>query len=297
MAPAPPLLDPEGMAAFVDPLPIPEVSKPAGKRPNPAGNAQVPFYRIPIGEFFSKVHRDVRPTRFWGYGNSVPGPTIEARSGEDILVDWPNLLPARHFLPIDHNLMGAATGRPESRTVVHVHGGRVPPESDGWPEDAYEPGKSATYHYPNNQEAAVLWYHDHAMGINRLNICAGMAGLYLIRDSFEDSLNLPKGDCEIPLVLMDRMIRTDGQLYYPVSEAHDAPWVPEYFWKRHADQWQVAALPERPAPQISFPHTERLQCEALFSVARKRPTSSTDRYRPGTFAGAGRAEPARNRPW
>jgi spore coat protein A, manganese oxidase len=67
------------------------------------------------------------------------------------------------------------------------------------------------------------------MGINRLNICAGMAGLYVIRDSFEDGLNLPKGDCEIPLVLMDRMIRRDGQIYYPVTEFPDAPWIPEYF--------------------------------------------------------------------
>jgi spore coat protein A, manganese oxidase len=67
------------------------------------------------------------------------------------------------------------------------------------------------------------------MGINRLNICAGMAGVYVIRDSFEDSLNLPKGRHEIPLVLMDRMIQTDGQIYYPVAQAADAPWMPEYF--------------------------------------------------------------------
>ncbi len=229
MAPAPPVLDPEHLASFVDPLPVPEVAKSAGRRPNPAGRAHIPFYRIPIREFSSKIHRDVPPTRFWGYGNSVPGPTIEVSSGQDILVEWPNQLPPKHFLPIDYNLMGAEKGHPESRTVVHLHGGRVPPDSDGWPEDWYVPGKSATYHYPNQQEAALLWYHDHAMGINRLNVCAGMAGLYVIRDAFEDSLNLPKGDHEIPLVLMDRMIRRDGQIYYPVTEFFDAPWVPEYF--------------------------------------------------------------------
>jgi spore coat protein A len=226
MPPAPPLFEPEQMAAFVDPLPIPETAKPAGTRLS--GGRQVPFYRIPVQEFFSKVHRDVPPTRFWGYGTSVPGPTIEARSGSEILIEWPNLLPPKHFLPIDNNLMGAEKDVPESRTVVHVHGGRVPPESDGWPEAWYVPGKSATYRYPNQQESALLWYHDHAMGINRLNIFAGMAGLYVIRDSFEDSLNLPKGDFEIPLVLMDRMFRTDGQLYYPVGQLAGSPWVPEY---------------------------------------------------------------------
>jgi len=227
LALAPPQLDPAKLAPFVDPLPIPAVAKPVGTRLN-AVHKQVPLYRIPIQEFFSKIHRDVPATRFWGYGGSVPGPTIEARSGVEIAVDWPNHLPAKHFLPIDHNLMGAEKGRPESRTVVHVHGAKVPPASDGWPEAWYGPGKSATFSYPNEQEAAQLWYHDHAMGINRLNMCAGMAGLYTIRDSFEDALNLPQGEHEIPLVLMDRMIRADGQIYYPVAQNSEAPWVPEY---------------------------------------------------------------------
>jgi spore coat protein A len=228
MAPAPPQLDLAKLTPFVDALPIPAAAKPSGTRSDRFGNP-VPLYRIPIQQFYAKIHRDVPPTRFWGYGDGVPGPTIEARSGEEIAIEWPNRLPAKHFLPIDHNLMGAEKGRPESRTVVHVHGAKVPPESDGWPEDWYGPGKSATYHYPNGQDAALLWYHDHAMGINRLNICAGMAGLYVIRDSFEDSLNLPQGPHEIPLVLMDRMIQADGQIYYPVAPVPDAPWVPEYF--------------------------------------------------------------------
>ena len=73
----------------------------------------------------------------------------------------------------------------------------------------------------------MLWYHDHAMGINRLNICAGMAGIYMIRDAQEDALNLPKGPFEVPLVLMDRMITKEGQIYYPVSQLATAPWVPE----------------------------------------------------------------------
>jgi len=227
LAPAPPQLDLAKLTPFVDSLPRLAVAKPMGTRPNGA-HQQVPFYRIPVQEFFSKIHRDVAPTRFWGYGNSVPGPTIEARSGEEIAIDWPNRLPAKHFLPIDHNLMGAEKGRPESRIVVHVHGAKVPSASDGWPEAWYGPGKSATFHYPNEQEATQLWYHDHAMGINRLNNCAGMAGLYTIRDSFEAALQLPNGEYEIPLVLMDRMIRADGQLYYPVAQNAAAPWIPEY---------------------------------------------------------------------
>ena len=221
--PAPPLISPEKLTPFVDPLPIPEIAKPIEKR---GGRS---YYRIPMQEFFCKVHRDIPVTRFWGYGNAVPGPTIEAITGQEIRIEWPNRLPVKHFLPIDHNLMGAERDKPEVRAVVHVHGARVPPESDGYPEHWYVPGKSVTYTYPNRQEAALLWYHDHAMGINRLNICAGMVGLYLIRDTVEEALNLPKGPFEVPLVLMDRMIGRDGQLYYPVSQLRDAPWVPEYF--------------------------------------------------------------------
>ncbi len=221
VADAPPLIDPAKLAPFVDALPIPAIAKPIR-----AGAAS---YRIPIRELTQKVHRDVPETRFWGYGNSVPGPTIEARSGVPVTIEWPNQLPPKHFLPIDHNIMGAEAGKPESRTVVHVHGAKAPPQSDGYPEDWYAPGNSRTYTYPNHQEAAMLWYHDHAMGINRLNICAGMAGIYIVRDSVEDSLHLPQGGFEIPLVLMDRQITKEGQIYYPHSQVAGAPWVAEYY--------------------------------------------------------------------
>jgi spore coat protein A len=219
VANAPPLIDPTKMAAFVDALPVPPSAKPS----------KGTHYQIPIHEFTSRIHRDLPPTRFWGYGSSMPGPTIEARKGVPVSVTWQNQLPPKHFLPIDHNLMGAEADKPESRTVVHLHGARVPPGSDGYPEDWYAPGQARTYTYPNQQDAAMLWYHDHAMGINRLNICAGMAGLYIIRDQVEDALNLPKGEFEIPLVLMDRMITKEGQIYYPHSQVAGAPWVAEYF--------------------------------------------------------------------
>ncbi len=229
VAKAPKLIDLDKLTPFVDPLPRPLVAKPAGLKPSPLDHKrQIPCYQIPIQQFTAKIHRDIPATRFWGYGNSMPGPTIEVRAGEEILVEWQNKLPQEHFLPIDHRLMGAEKSNPEVRTVVHVHGAKVPPASDGYPEDWSVPGASQTYHYPNQQDAAMLWYHDHAMGINRLNICAGMLGLYTIRDAFEDGLNLPKNEFEIPLVLTDRMIRADGQLYYPVSQYADMPWVPEY---------------------------------------------------------------------
>ena len=176
-----------------------------------------------------KVHRDLPATRLWCYGASSPGPTFETRSGQGLLIEWANELPEKHFLPIDHSLHGAERSKPESRGVAHVHGAKAPPDSDGYPEDWYAPGKSRTYFYPNRQEACTLWYHDHAMGINRLNIYAGMFGLFLLRDDMEDALNLPHGQFEIPLVIYDRLLKQDGQLEYPVSGDPEKPWVPEVF--------------------------------------------------------------------
>jgi spore coat protein A, manganese oxidase len=223
-----PMLDPNTLPKFVDPLPLSGVAKSESERADPSNaTAKIPYYRIAMRQSESKLHRDLPPTRLWTYGGSSPGPTIEARSGQAILIEWVNDLPAKHFLPIDHNLHGAEADKPEVRAVVHLHGGRTPAGSDGYPEAWYTPGKSATCHYPNRQEATALWYHDHAMGITRLNNYAGLFGFYLVRDRFEDELNLPKGKYEIPLAFCDRLLRRDGQLFYPVSGKADAPWIPE----------------------------------------------------------------------
>lgn len=224
------LLDPSTLSPFVDPLPLPPVVKSVGLRPSPEHPShRIPYYRLTMQELHAKVHRDLPPTRFWGFNNGFPGPMFETRSGEALLVEWANKLPEKHFLPIDYHLHGAEKDKPEVRAVVHLHGGRTPPAYDGYPEHWYVPGKSATYYYPNRQDATLLWYHDHAMGINRLNIYAGLLGLFAIRDSAEDALQLPRGKYEVPLVLCDRLLRTDGQLEYPVSGIPGAPWVPEVF--------------------------------------------------------------------
>ncbi len=225
-----PTLDPNSLTPFVDPLPIPGVARSIEFRPSPADpTTKVPYYRFAMRQIESKVHRDVKPTRFWGIGGSCPGLTLETQSGSGVLVEWANELPTTHFLPIDHRLHGAESDKPDVRTVVHVHGAKVPPDSDGYPENWYVPGKSAVYFYPNHQDAALLWYHDHAMGINRLNAFAGLLGLYIVRDKVEDSLNLPGGKHEIPLILFDRIFDPSGQLYYPVSPYPDQTWVPEFF--------------------------------------------------------------------
>lgn len=185
-------------------------------------------YRITMREFYAKVHRDMKPTRFWGYDGLMPGPTIEAESGKPLVVEWVNALPRQHFLPVDHTVHGAEKHLPDARTVVHLHGGRTSPESDGYPERWFTPGKSAICRYANGQDAAALFYHDHAMGITRLNCLAGLVGVFVIRDSYERSLNLPAGAYEIPLVFFDRSFDLDHQLAYPVSGNPEAPWVSDF---------------------------------------------------------------------
>lgn len=71
------------------------------------------------------------------------------------------------------------------------------------------------FNYKNDQEPASLWYHDHAVGNTRLNVYAGLAGLYTIRDDVEDALDLPSGAREVPLLIQDRMFTEAGELCYP----------------------------------------------------------------------------------
>jgi spore coat protein A, manganese oxidase len=190
----------------------------------------------------------------------------------------PNFLP--HLLPVDQTLHWAnppgprdhTTSNPEPYTgpipiVTHLHGAHVPDISDGYPEAWYLPAAAnipadyfthgshyrsvipadpgeAVFEYPNDQRAATLWYHDHTLGITRLNVYAGLAGFYILRDEVEDNLNLPGPSpqlddppetryYEIPLAIQDRSFNEDGSLFYPNSrlffdgDEFEGPFIPE----------------------------------------------------------------------
>jgi spore coat protein A len=183
-----------------------------------------------MSEFRQKLHRDLPPTLVWGFEGSTPGPTISAERDHPVTIDWVNRLPLQHRLRVDHSLAGAGKDVPEVRTTIHLHGGHVASSSDGYPEDWVTPGQQQRTFYPNRQPPATLWYHDHAMGITRLNAMMGLAGLYILRDPEEDRLpGLPPGRFEVPLVLQDRILDARGQMAYPVGPSADSPWVPEFF--------------------------------------------------------------------
>lgn len=205
------------LAPFVDPLPLPAVAQPVSGVPGGAAE-----YEIALVEVQQQLHRDLPPTTVWAYGGTYPGPTLEAWRGEPVRVRWISdlrdgggVLRTEHLLPVDTCLHGPNSEGNAPRTVVHLHGGHVAPESDGYPEDTILPGEDQLFEYPNEQLPATLWYHDHALGITRLNVWLGLAGFYLIRDAFEAALNLPAGPYEIPLAIQDRSFHPDGSFAYP----------------------------------------------------------------------------------
>jgi len=231
MASPPPVRSGVNLTRYVDPLPIPPVIRARGTLGE--------VIDIEMRPFRQKVHRDLPPTTLWGYNGSWPGPTIEAQNGQPLNIRWSSKLPTKHLLPVDHSIHGAESSIPEVRNVAHVHGACVLPDDDGYPDawftangergPKFNPRPSC---YPNCQPATTLWYHDHSMGITRLNIYAGLSGFYLIRDEAEKSLNLPSGEFEVPLMLQDRLFHRDGSLYYPkvVNGPKEHPiWVQELY--------------------------------------------------------------------
>ena len=211
--------DPLTIPKFIDPLPIPALAKPEVTN-NSCKVEQ--FYDIEMKEAQHSFHCLFPLTKVWGYNGTYPGPTIEAFKDVPIQVKWSNNLPVKHIFPVDHTLHGTMDTL-DVRTVVHLHGAKVDSYSDGHPDAWFSRnyrtvGSSFTrkiYEYTNHQHGATLWYHDHAIGITRLNVYAGLAGFYIIRDVLEKRLKLPCGDYEIPLMIQDKTFNEDGSLFYP----------------------------------------------------------------------------------
>jgi spore coat protein A len=220
-------MDAGKLEPFVDTLQLPVLQHAQGRRHSEIhGAIDASYYRVPIREIACKLHRDLLPARMWGYGETSAPVLFEARSGDGVLIDWENQLPEKHFLPVDMP-MQPMEHAPETRISTHMHGARVPSISDGYPDDWVGPGKSRLCYYPNKQNATALWMHDHAMGTGRFNVFAGLMGWYLIRDGFEDKLDLPSGKYELPLLIYDRSFTPQGQLYYP-NPPDEGVWAQEY---------------------------------------------------------------------
>ncbi len=202
-------------------------------------NQSVDKYQIGMVQHYEQMHSQLAPTRLWGYVDASAGanahylgPAIVAASNRPAVIQYSNSLPNSHPLPVDTTLMGADGA--VNRVSPHLHGGFVSWESDGGPFAWFTPG-AATYGpsftttqfwYPNQQSARLMWYHDHAMGITRLNAYAGLAAPYVLTDAFEQNLiaNNLLPDLGIPLVIQDKSFDCYGQLAYPSQ--YDADYGP-----------------------------------------------------------------------
>lgn len=232
---------------FLNDLPNPLdpgfIFRPRGRSRYEIGMAETKWDVLGLGED--------KETTVWGYKNNLfpaqgptyPGRTFEAFFRRGSQVRWENNLPRAHFLPVDTSIHWAdpvGTGRLldpfadptglRSVVVAHLHGGRNESASDGLPEYWFGPDFDVVgprwtkrdYVYPNEFEARTLWYHDHALGITRLNVYAGLAGFYILRDDADtgqpdNPLNLPTFPYEVPIVIQDRCFDASGELFLPAT--------------------------------------------------------------------------------
>ena len=226
------------LTKYVSPLPVPGngivVATPSG--PN--------AYAFTLREISRQLHPQLPPTPFWAYDdgsglggqNGSIGMAIVARRSNELDVSYTHDLPATYpsWIPVDSRLTPFGN---EVRILTHLHGGFVSGDSDGNPAatpNLYRKGETQTAHYPNDQPASLIWFHDHGLGTTRLNVFAGLAGAYLHYDEFDtgDASNvngLPSGVGEIPLVIQDRLFNPNGTFLYPTSVIPGATWIGEYF--------------------------------------------------------------------
>jgi spore coat protein A len=255
----------KNLAKFVDQLPQVGATGIRVATPNTVlydqAGAQADYYRIVMGQFRHQFHRDLPSSRVWGYADATSGlpqfgylgGAIVAKRGTPVRITFINLLPPVHPLPVDNTIPGAETGQLMNRAAVHLHGGFVPWPSDGGPFHWFEPngtrGPSVIkwlpdrvgrltddYWYTNAQSARLLWYHDHAVGITRLNAYAGLAAPYVLIDADEVAMFGENGTLlrdslpGIPLVLQDKSFKVVadqfgnvGDLDYPFDYGAQEP--------------------------------------------------------------------------
>lgn len=211
--------------------------------------------------------RDALTGQPLGYIRNSPGPTFEATRGIPSQVTWQNEITGGHLFAVDPTLHWAdpnnlgmlnppynpyPPGYLDAQSPVplipHLHGGEVQSTSDGHPEawftydgqqgSAYNTLKGAKsneakFYYPNEQPPTTLWYHDHGLGITRINVMSGLAGFYLLRDPTDTvEAVLPTGKWEMPLVFQDRTFKADGNFWFPtvgLDPSVHPYWQPEFF--------------------------------------------------------------------
>jgi spore coat protein A len=204
-------------------------------------------YSFTQREITLQLHPYLPPTPLWAYddGSGLDGQAgsfgmaVVAQSATPLTVSFTHGLPATYpdWIPVDTRLTPFGN---QVRLMTHLHGGFVAGSSDGNPAatpDGFGPGQTQTVFYTNQlpqMPASLLWFHDHGLGATRLNVFAGLAAAYIVRDQYDtraepNPIGIPGGAYEIPLVIQDRSFNRDGTFLYPASDIEGATWIGEYF--------------------------------------------------------------------
>ena len=194
---------------------------------------------------------------------------VIAQSGTPTQISFTHALPSTYpeWIPVDTRLTPLGN---QVRVMTHLHGGFVAADSDGNPAvtpDGFGPGQTQTVFYTNQlpeMPASLLWFHDHGLGATRLNVFAGLAAAYILRDQFDtggepNPIGIPGGAYEIPLVVQDRQFNADGTFLYPDQQHPRRDLDRRVLRRRDAGQREGLAVPGRRAALVPVPHPERLQ--------------------------------------
>lgn len=229
------------LTKYSQPLPLPGAGIVVA---TPSGANQYAFKQVEIAR---QLHPQMPPTPLWAYddGSGLAGQAgsfgmaVVAQSGTPLQISYTHQLPQTYpvWLPVDTRLTPLGN---QVRVMTHLHGGFVAGNSDGNPAvtpNGFGPGETQTVFYTNQlpqMPASLLWFHDHGLGATRLNVVAGLAAAYILRDQYDtgtepNPIGIPGGAYEIPLVIQDRQFNADGTFLYPTSDIAGVTWIGEYF--------------------------------------------------------------------
>jgi bilirubin oxidase len=130
----------------------------------------------------------------YAYNGSVPGPTIDVREGDSVLIHFHNELP--------------------ETSTVHWHGLHLPAGMDGSVLDPIPPGTTHDYTFRLARgSAGTYWYHPHPDVRSTYQVAMGLFGGFIVRAA-DDPL-AAQGIREKLLILSDNRFGADGQVTFP----------------------------------------------------------------------------------
>jgi len=229
------------LGKFLQPVPLPGNGIVVA---TPSSPNQYSFVQKQISR---QLHPQLPSTPLWAYddGSGLGGQAgsfgmvVVAHTGTPLQLSFTNKLPNTYpaWIPVDTRLTPLGN---KVRVMTHLHGGFVAAASDGNPAitpDGFGLNQTQIVRYTNQSPqmpATLLWFHDHGLGATRLNVFAGLAAGYIIRDQYDtgtepNPVGIPGGAYEIPLVIQDRQLNADGTMLYPRSDISGVTWIGEYF--------------------------------------------------------------------